>query len=54
MMQTPELPPFENKSQPYCRPSAEEVLCSRRQFLNLGLFLYYKRKFSINTRNYGR
>ena len=53
MMQPPELPLFEDKSQPYRGPSAEEVLRSRRQFLNPGLFLYYKRKFSIDTRNYG-
>jgi alanine-glyoxylate transaminase / (R)-3-amino-2-methylpropionate-pyruvate transaminase len=54
MMQTPELPPFEYGPQPYGGASAEEVLRSRRQFLNPGLFLYYKRKFSINTRNSGR
>ena len=36
MMQTPELPPFEYKSQSYRGPSAEEVLRSRRQFLNPG------------------
>ena len=38
MMQAPELPPFDYQPQPYRGPSAEEVLRSRRQFLNRGLF----------------
>src|SRR5438034_3903052 len=47
MMQAPELPPFDYQPQPYHGPSAEEVLHSRRQFLNPGLFLYYKRPLMI-------
>jgi alanine-glyoxylate transaminase/(R)-3-amino-2-methylpropionate-pyruvate transaminase len=47
MMQKPELPPFDYRPQPYCGPSAEEVLRLRRQFLNPGIFLYYKRPLMI-------
>jgi len=47
MMQAPELPPFDYQPQPYRGPSAEEVLQLRRQFLNPGLFLYYKRPLMI-------
>src|SRR5215471_8059990 len=47
MMQKPELPPFNYQPQLYLGPSAEEVLRSRRQFLNPGLFLYYKRPLMI-------
>jgi alanine-glyoxylate transaminase/(R)-3-amino-2-methylpropionate-pyruvate transaminase len=47
MMQTPELPPFDYQPQPYHGPPAEHVLRLRRQFLNPGLFLYYKRPLMI-------
>ena len=47
MMQAPELPPFDYQPQPYRGPSAEEVLRLRRQFLNPGIFLYYKRPLMI-------
>src|SRR6187200_2857100 len=47
MMQAPELPPFDYQRQRYLGPSAEEVLRLRRQFLNPGLFLYYKRPLMI-------
>lgn len=47
MMQPPELPPFDYQPQPYRGPSAEEVLSVRRQFLNPGIFLYYKRPLMI-------
>ena len=47
MMQPPELPPFDYQPQPYRGPSAEEVLSLRRQFLNPGIFLYYKRPLMI-------
>ena len=47
MMQAPELPPFDYQPQPYRGPSAEEVLQLRRQFLNPGLFLYYKKPLMI-------
>ena len=46
-MQKPELPPFDYRPKLYRGPSAEEVLRSRRQFLNPGLFLYYKRPLMI-------
>lgn len=41
-MQTPELPLFDHSPQKYSGPSAEEVLRLRKQFLNPGIFLYYK------------
>src|SRR5215472_15245726 len=47
MMQAPELPPFDYQPQPYRRLSAEKVLRLRRQFLNPGIFLYYKRPLMI-------
>ncbi len=46
-MQPPELPPFDYQPQPYRGPSQEEVLSLRRQFLNPGIFLYYKRPLMI-------
>jgi alanine-glyoxylate transaminase/(R)-3-amino-2-methylpropionate-pyruvate transaminase len=46
-MQAPELPPFDYQPQPYRGESAEEVLSLRRQFLNPGIFLYYKRPLMI-------
>ncbi|CAN5619132.1 N/A [soil metagenome] len=42
-MSTPELPPFDHQPQKYSGPSAEEVLATRKQFLNPGIFLYYKK-----------
>src|SRR5215468_5484597 len=47
MIQPPELPPFDYQPQPYRGPSAEEVLRLRREFLNPGIFLYYKRPLMI-------
>src|SRR3982751_2556102 len=47
MMQAPELPPFDYQPRSYLGPSAEEVLRLRRQFLNPGVFLYYKRPLMI-------
>src|SRR5438874_1426523 len=47
MMQARELPPFDYQPKPYRGPSAEEVLHLRRQFLNPGIFLYYKRPLMI-------
>ncbi len=46
-MRTPELPPFDFKPRPYGGPSAEEVLRLRRQFLNPGIFIYYKKPLMI-------
>ena len=42
-MKLPELPPFEHKPKKYNGPSADEVLRLRKQFLNPGIFLYYKK-----------
>jgi len=42
-MKMPELPPFDYQPKPYTGPSAEEVLRLRKQFLNPGIFLYYKK-----------
>ena len=42
-MTTPELPPFDHKPAPYSGPSADAVLATRKQFLNPGIFLYYKK-----------
>jgi alanine-glyoxylate transaminase / (R)-3-amino-2-methylpropionate-pyruvate transaminase len=47
MMQAPELPRFDYQPQPYRGPSAEEVLSLRREFLNPGIFFYYKRPLMI-------
>src|SRR5438309_11122399 len=41
-MKTPELPPFHHQPAAYEGPSADEVLRLRREFLNPGIFLYYK------------
>src|SRR5476649_1529803 len=42
-MKTPDLPPFDYQPAPYAGPSADEVLRLRKQFLNPGIFLYYKK-----------
>src|SRR5438105_1230105 len=42
-MKTPTLPPCDHQPKPYTGPSADEVLALRKQFLNPGLFLYYKK-----------
>lgn len=47
MMQAPELPAFDYQPQRYRGSSAEEVLRLRREFLNPGIFLYYKRPLMI-------
>lgn len=47
MMRTPELPPSNYHPQPYGGPSAEEVLRLRREFLNPGIFLYYKKPLML-------
>ena len=46
-MQTPSLPPFAHQPQPYTGPSAEEILRLRKEFLNPGIFLYYKKPLMI-------
>ena len=46
-MNKPELPPFDHKPNKYSGPSADEVLRLRKQFLNPGIFLYYKKPIMI-------
>ena len=41
-MKTPTLPATNHPPQKYTGPSAAEVLAQRRQFLNPGIFLYYR------------
>ncbi|HWA08971.1 MAG TPA: aminotransferase class III-fold pyridoxal phosphate-dependent enzyme [Opitutaceae bacterium] len=41
------LPPFPHQPAPYTGPSAEQVLALRKQYLNPGLFLYYKQPIMI-------
>ena len=41
-MQKPVLPLFDYQPKPFAGPSADEVLRLRKQFLNPGIFLYYK------------
>ncbi|MCX6894082.1 MAG: aminotransferase class III-fold pyridoxal phosphate-dependent enzyme [Verrucomicrobia bacterium] len=41
-MKTPTLPPTTHQPQKYTGPSAADVLAQRKQFLNPGIFLYYK------------
>src|SRR6187549_1019372 len=41
-MKTPPLPPTSHTPQKYTGPSAAEVLAQRKQFMNPGIFLYYK------------
>lgn len=42
-MKTPTLPPFDHQPKKYTGPSADEVLAQRKQFMNPGIFLYYKK-----------
>ncbi len=42
-MNTPQLPPTDFQPAPYSGPSADEVMAQRKQFLNPGIFLYYKK-----------
>ncbi len=46
-MKTPQLPPFDHVPQPYCGPSAEEVLALRKQYLNPAIFAFYKRPIMV-------
>ena len=41
------LPPCPHQPVPYTGPSAEKVLALRKQYLNPGLFLYYKKPIMI-------
>ncbi len=46
-MKMPELPPFDHAPRKYDDPSADEVLRLRREFLNPGIFLYYKKPLML-------
>lgn len=46
-MQTPTLPPFDHQPGKYDGPSPEEVLRLRKEFLNPGIFLYYKKPIML-------
>ncbi len=41
-MSTPTLPPCNHQPKKYTGPSSAEVLAQRKQFMNPGIFLYYK------------
>ncbi len=46
-MKTPELPSFDHQPAKYSGPSADEVLKIRKEFLNPGIFLYYKKPIML-------
>src|SRR5215212_7058645 len=46
-MKTPDLPPIDHQPAKYNGPSADEVLRQRKQFLNPGIFLYYKKPIML-------
>ncbi len=46
-MKTPELPPFDYQPKKYEGPSPDEVLRLRKEFLNPGIFLYYKKPIML-------
>ena len=46
-MDKPVLPPFSHAPRPYSGPSADETLKLRREFLNPGIFLYYKKPLML-------
>ena len=46
-MKNPDLPPFDHQPKPYDGPTADEVLAQRKQFLNPGIFLYYKKPLML-------
>ena len=46
-MKTIPLPPARHTPAPYAGPSLDQVLAQRKQFLNPGLFLYYKQPIMI-------
>src|SRR2546426_8457735 len=46
-MNLPSLPATSHKPKPYTGPSADQVLALRKQFLNPGIFLYYKKPIML-------
>jgi alanine-glyoxylate transaminase/(R)-3-amino-2-methylpropionate-pyruvate transaminase len=47
IMTKPTLPPFDHQPKPYTGPSADEVLALRKQYMNPGIFLYYKKPIML-------
>ena len=47
MKQLPALPSFDHQPIKYAGPSADEVLQLRKEFLNPGIFLYYKKPLML-------
>ena len=41
------LPPTSHQPKKYAGPSADEVLALRKQFMNPGIFLYYKKPIML-------
>src|ERR1700726_1796319 len=46
-MKLPDLPPFDHQPKKYSGPSADEVSRLRKEFLNPGIFLYYKKPLML-------
>jgi alanine-glyoxylate transaminase/(R)-3-amino-2-methylpropionate-pyruvate transaminase len=46
-MKIPELPPFDHTPKKYTGLSPDEILRLRKEFLNPGIFLYYKKPFTM-------
>src|SRR2546423_15059696 len=46
-MKLPDLPPFDHQPKKYSGPSADEVLRLRKEFLNPGIFIYYKKPIML-------
>ena len=46
-MKTPTLPATDFQPAPYTGPTAAEVLAKRKQFMNPGIFLYYKKPIML-------
>ncbi len=47
ILKTPELPPFAHQPAAYSGPSLDDVLATRREFLNPGIFLYYQKPLML-------
>src|ERR1700721_2432211 len=46
-MNKPTLPSFDYQPKPYTGPSADEGLALRKQYMNPGIFLYYKKPIML-------
>src|SRR5213083_1929672 len=46
-MNTPTLPSTDHQPKRYTGPSSEHVLALRKEFLNPGIFLYYKKPIML-------